>query len=190
MSQVANVFYKNGFGKVAPWVDLANSEEWDGFGKFTDHLANPQWLHSFLKYWKLRLVSAKHIPRRDLLELRSVLRRSAEELAAGRAPSPDYLSKLNQALNVPVRQRLVQNQNGLRTELLPVMKDWRWAIARIAASLGEMLASRQAERIGICANKDCRWIFYDPTKAHIKRWCNARTCGNRARVRRARALQK
>jgi predicted RNA-binding Zn ribbon-like protein len=190
MSQAANVFYKHGFGKVAPWVDLANSAEWDGFGKFTDHLANPQWLRSFLKHWKLRPSSAKHIPRRDLLQLRSVLRRAAETFAAGRSPGPADLSKLNHNLNVPVRQRLVQNQNGLRAELLPVKKDWRWVIARVAGSLGEMLATRQAERIGICANRDCRWIFYDPTKARIKRWCNDRTCGNRARVRRARALQK
>jgi predicted RNA-binding Zn ribbon-like protein len=189
MSQAPSVFCKHGFGKVAPWVDLANSEEWDGFGKFTDHLANPQWLHSFLKHWKLRPSPEKPLPRRDLLALRAVLRRTAEELAAGQPPNPAQLSKLNHALNVTVRQRLVQNQNGLRTELLPVKKDWNWVMARIAASLGEMLATRQAERIGICANKDCQWIFYDPTKARIKRWCNDRTCGNRSRVRRARALQ-
>jgi predicted RNA-binding Zn ribbon-like protein len=190
MSQAASVFYKHGFGKVAPWVDLTNSEEWDGFGKFTDHLSNPRWLHSFLKHWKFDPLPAKHIPRLDLLQLRRVLRRTAEELAAGQPPNPAHLSKLNHALNVPVRQRLVQNQNGLRTELLPVKKDWRWVMARIAASLGEMLASQQAERIRICANSDCRWIFYDPTKARIKRWCKDRTCGNRARVRRSRALQK
>jgi predicted RNA-binding Zn ribbon-like protein len=190
MSQAAGVFYKHGFSKVAPWVDLANSEEWDGFGKFTDHLNNPRWLDSFLKHWKLRPFSTKRIPRSDLLQLRRVLRRAAEELAAGQLLNPAQLSKLNHALNVPVRQRLVQNQNGLRTELLPVRKDWRWVIARIAASLGEMLENQQAERIRICANSDCRWVFYDPTKARIKRWCNDRTCGNRARVRRARALQK
>jgi predicted RNA-binding Zn ribbon-like protein len=190
MSQAASAFYKDGFGKVAPWVDLANSAEWDGFGKFTDHLANPQWLDSFLKHWRLYPLPAKHVPRRDLLQLRSVLRRAAEELATGQPPNPANLFKLNHALNVPVRQRLVQYQNGLRTELLPMKRDWRWVMARIAASLGEMLENRQAARIGICANKDCRWIFYDPTKARIKRWCNDRTCGNRARVRRARALQK
>jgi predicted RNA-binding Zn ribbon-like protein len=190
MSQAAGDFYKHGFGKVAPWVDLANSEEWDGFGKFTDHLANPPWLHSFLKHWKFHPLSSKHAPRRDLLKLRRVLRRTAEQLAAGQRPSPSHLSKLNHALNVSVRQRLVQTQDGLRTELFPVRKDWRWVMARIAASLGEMLESQQAERIRICANADCRWVFYDPTKAQIKRWCNDRTCGNRARVRRARALQK
>jgi predicted RNA-binding Zn ribbon-like protein len=190
MSRVASVFYKHGFGKVAPWVDLANSAEWDGFGRFTDHLANPQWLRSFLKHWKLRPSSAKHVPRRNLLQLRIVLRRAAEGLAAGRSLVPADLSKLNHTLNVPVRQRLVQNQNGLHTELLPEEQDWRWVMARIAASLAEMLENQQAERIGICANEGCRWVFYDPTKARIKRWCNDRTCGNRARVRRARAFQK
>ncbi|SRR5260370_11548004 len=190
MKSSRNIFYAHGFGKVAPWVDLANSEEWDGFGHRTDYLGNPLWLDSFLKHWKLRPSPAKHAPRRELLELRSVLRRTAEELAAGRSPNAADLSKLNRALNVPVRQKLVQNQNGLRTELIPVKREWHWVIARIAASLGEMLANRQAERIKVCANSDCRWVFYDPTKARSKRWCNDRTCGNRARVRRARAAQK
>jgi len=190
METTRNVFYAHGFGKVAPWVDLANSEEWDGFGRFTDHLGNPSWIRSFLAHWKLVPSSTKNAPSSKLLKLRRVLRRTAERLAAGRSPSPVDLAKLNHSLNVRVRQKFVQNQNGLRSELIPLRKDWSWVIARIAASLGEMLANREAERIKICANSGCQWVFYDPTKARIKRWCNDKTCGNRARVRRARAAQK
>ena len=185
-----NIFHTAGFGKVAPWVDLANSEEWDGFGKRTDHFANPQWLATFLKHWNLHPLPSKDVPRRELMQLRVLLRRAAEELAAGGSLDPREIAKLNQALNVPVRQRLVQDQNGIRAETFPVRSDWAWAIARIAASLGEMLANREVGRIRICANSDCRWVFHDPTKARTKRWCNDRTCGNRARVRRARAAQK
>jgi predicted RNA-binding Zn ribbon-like protein len=97
---------------------------------------------------------------------------------------------LNRTLNVPVWQRLVQHQNGFRTETVPVRSDWDWVQARIAASFGEMLANRELERIKVCANSECRWVFHDPTKARTKCWCNDRTCGNRARVRRARAAQR
>ncbi len=53
MKSAPDIFHANGFGKVAPWVDLVNSEEWDGFGKLTDQLANPRWLATFLKHWDL-----------------------------------------------------------------------------------------------------------------------------------------
>jgi len=190
MKTSQGIFQALSFGKVAPWVDLVNSEEWDGFGKFTDHLANPQWLAAFLKHWNLHPLPSKSIPRHKLVHLRALLRGAAEKLAAGGFLGPRELSRLNQVLTVPVRQLLVQNQNGIRSETVPVRSDWNWVLARMAASFGEMLVSHELERIKICANSDCRWIFHDPTKARTKRWCNDRTCGNRARVRRARAAQK
>src|SRR6266704_2259221 len=124
----------------------------------------------------------------ETLEARAYF--AAQMLAAGRALGPGEVSKLNHALNVLVRQRLVQRQNGWRAELVPVRSDGNWALSQIAASLAETLVGQEAERVRICANADCRWIFHDPTKAGTKRWCNDRTCGNRARVRRARAAKK
>jgi predicted RNA-binding Zn ribbon-like protein len=185
-----DIFHAKGFGKVAPWVDLANSEEWDGFGKLTDHLANPLWLATFLKHWKLHSRLPKQVPRRELLPLRALLRRAAEKFAAGQSLSRAELSKLNRALKVPACQRFVENQNGFRAELVPLKPTWNWVIARIAASLGEMLQNRGAKRIKTCANSGCRWVFYDTTKARTRCWCNDRTCGNRARVRRARRAHR
>ena len=190
MNASHNIFRETGFGKVAPWVDLVNSEEWNGFGELTDHLTNPRWLATFLKHWELYPFPSKDVPRRKLEQLRRLLRRTAEKLAAGGSPGRSELSALNQVLNVPVWQKLVQDQNGFRAGTVPVRSDWTWVLARIAASFGEMLANQEVERIKVCANSDCRWVFHDPTKARTKRWCSDRTCGNRARVRRARAAQK
>jgi predicted RNA-binding Zn ribbon-like protein len=190
MKPFHRIFREKGFGKVAPWVDLVNSGEWNGFGQFTDHLANPHWLATFLKHWELYPFPSKDVPRLKLAQLRSLLRRAAEKLAAGGSVARSELSALNQVLNVPARQKLVQDQNWFRAETIPVRSDWTWVIARIAASFGEMLANQEVERIKVCANSDCRWVFHDPTKARTKRWCDDRTCGNRARVRRARAAQK
>ena len=190
MSAAHKDFHAAGFGKVAPWVDLVNSEEWDGFGKFTDHLADPRWLAAFLKHWELYPFPSTAVPHGKLVRLRALLRAATERLAAGGSLSRKEIAVLNQSLKVPVWQKLVQNQNGICAETVPVRSDWAWVIARIAASFGEMLANREVERMKFCANVDCRWAFRDPTKARTKRWCNDRTCGNRARVRRARAAQK
>jgi predicted RNA-binding Zn ribbon-like protein len=184
-----NIFRATGFGKVAPWVDLVNSEEWNGFGKLTDHLVNPRWLATFLRHWELYPLPSRSLPRRKLVQLRALLRHAGEKLAAGGSLDARELSLLNQTLNVPVRQKLVQNQNGFSSKTIPLRSDWTWVMARIATSFGEMLANHEVERVKVCANTDCRWVFHDPTKARTKRWCNDRTCGNRARVRRARAAQ-
>src|SRR5260370_42315867 len=96
MSTVRDIFREAGFGKVAPWVDLVNSEEWNGFGKLTDHLANPRWLATVLKHWELYPLPSKDVPRRKLERSRSLLRRAAEKLSAGGSLSPSGLSALNQ----------------------------------------------------------------------------------------------
>src|SRR6267154_6547691 len=83
MKASRNNFHAAGFGKVAPWVDLANSEEWNGFGTLTDHLTNATWLATFLNNWNLHPLASKDVPRRKLVQLRALLRRAAEKLAAG-----------------------------------------------------------------------------------------------------------
>ncbi|MCP3918858.1 MAG: hypothetical protein GY711_25195 [bacterium] len=55
-----------------------------------------------------------------------------------------------------------------------------WPIARSAA---ELLVSDDLERVKECANEHCLWIFLDKTKNHARRWCEMKSCGNRAKVR-------
>src|SRR5260370_1639171 len=156
MSTVRDIFREAGFGKVAPWVDLVNSEEWNGFGKLTDHLANPRWLATFLKHWELYPFPSKDVPRRKLERLRSLLRRAAEKLSAGGSLSRSGLSALNQVLNVPGWQKLVQGQNAFRAETVPVRSDWTWVMARLAASFGGMLSNKGMDRWKRCPHSECR----------------------------------
>src|SRR5256885_17072547 len=144
MKTPQNVFYAHGFGKAAPWVDLANSEEWDGFGKRTDHLSDPEWLAAFQKHWKLAPLSHGKSSRLRLLKLRAVLRRAAQKLAAGHGLGAGEISKLNHVLNVPMRQRLVQRQNGWRAELVPAERGGERGQAEIGASCKQKINGRGA----------------------------------------------
>jgi predicted RNA-binding Zn ribbon-like protein len=123
--------------------------------------------------------------------MRRLLRGIAQSLAAGFAPGAKEIAQLNAAMSLPGRMQLIQHQNGCRTEFQPVPSDsdsdWAWILSRIAASAADAIVAGASGRIRICANDDCRWAFRDPTKAGTKRWCSDRTCGNRDRVRRARA---
>ena len=55
-----------------------------------------------------------------------------------------------------------------------------WPIARQAA---ELLVSEEKARIHECAADDCRWLFVDTSKNKSRRWCDMKSCGNRAKVR-------
>ena len=44
MSWTREKFKARGFGKTYPWIDLVNSEEYDGFGIRSDHLADAGWV--------------------------------------------------------------------------------------------------------------------------------------------------
>ena len=190
MKQAADNFVAAGFGKESPWMDLANSLEWNGYGKLTDHLHDPSWAGRVVKHWNLAAPLPRPIPLAQLIALRALLRRMAAKLITGDTLEERDLNALNSYLNVPVRVKLFQHQNGVHSEIVPLRPGWPWILSRIAASFVEMLALKRPDRLKYCPNEGCKWIFYDRTKANTRRWCNDRTCGNRDRVRRARAKKK
>ena len=180
-------FSQKGHGKTAPWVDLVNSEEWDTYGKRTDWLDEPAWLLFFLRRWQFASPARQPFPAARFRALRSVLRKSCEALFAGDRPSAAELRALNTTMNVAGKQALIQRQYGLKVEFIPASQGWDWILAQTALSFAELLARGDSARIKICRNTDCRWVFYDTTKARSRRWCSDKACGNRDRVRRARA---
>jgi predicted RNA-binding Zn ribbon-like protein len=190
MIPASHQFRIHKFGEAAPWVDLANSEMWDGYGRLTDFLDDPQWISDFLEFWKFRVPLPSPAVLRDLRRLREALRGFAEKTSRGAAIQSRDLEALNSWLKVPVFRRLVENQNGLQLTCEPAQIGWPSVLAEIAASLAEALAHESQDRLKICANPGCAWVFVDRTKGRVRRWCSDATCGNRDRVRRSRAAHK
>jgi predicted RNA-binding Zn ribbon-like protein len=56
-----------------------------------------------------------------------------------------------------------------------------WQVARSAADL---LTSKHLDDVRVCAAEDCEWLFMDTSKNHSRRWCDMKSCGNRAKARR------
>jgi predicted RNA-binding Zn ribbon-like protein len=183
-------FLAQGHGKTAAWLDLVNSEEWDAAGRFTEHLDNPAWVCYFLRQWHFAKPSRATIPIAQLKALRAALRKSSEALFRGNRIPPAKLRTLNEVINVKGKQRLSQGQNGLHIEFVPDRYGWNWILAEIARSFVRTVTDGEAARIKICRNDHCRWVFYDLTKAKSRLWCSSKSCGNRERVRRARARAK
>jgi len=189
MIPASHQFRIHNFG-AAPWVDLANSEMWDGYGHLTDFLNDSQWISDFLEFWRFRVPLPGPAVLRELRSLRKLLRHFAQETSRGAAIQTRDLEALNSWLKLPVFRRLVEDQNGLRLTYEPVQIGWPAVLAGIADSLAEALAEGSQDRLKICANTGCAWIFVDRTKGRVKRWCSDATCGNRDRVRRSRAAHK
>ncbi len=187
MAKLQYDFLAHGHGKTAPWMDLVNSEEWDTFGRRTDHLNDPAWVPYFVRQWRLAKPSRELAPIARLKTLRAALRKSSEALFHSKPiPSPE-LRALSAVLNLRGKQQLFQRQNGLRVEFVPDRPGWRWILAAVARSFVETVPDGESARIKICRNDDCRWVFYDQTKGKTRCWCSSKSCGNRERVRRARA---
>jgi hypothetical protein len=90
-------FLAHGHGQTGPWMDLVNSEEWDTFGKLTDHMSNPGWLRYFQKQWHFLKPRRKAAPIAKLKSQRTALRKGCEALAAGKPIPVAALHTLNQA---------------------------------------------------------------------------------------------
>ena len=181
-------FRKKGHGKTAPWVDLINSEEWDTYGKRTDWIEDASWLPFFLQQWRFAAPGGRTtFPMAKFKSLRGALRKSCQAIWAGRRLPETELRALNSALNVMGKRQLLQDQSGMQVDFVPQSEGWGSILAQIALSFANLVTSENRQRIKICLNEDCRWVFYDTTKARTRRWCSDKVCGNRERVRRARA---
>jgi len=183
-------YLKKGFGQPALWIDFVNSFENDGLGHSEDHLKNPAWMDAFLRHWKFSVPARQAVPFASLVQVRRLLRDGTDKLSSALPLSRVELGALNAAMSVLARPQLIQRQNGLILEETPRQSDWRWIQAKIAESFAKALTQSSVDRVKICPDPLCRWIFYDKTKGKTRRWCNERTCGNRNRVRRARAVSR
>ncbi len=64
------------------------------------------------------------------------------------------------------------------------------ALARLAESIARELSQGEAERLRICENETCRWVFHDTSRTGRRKWCDMSTCGNRAKAARYRQRHK
>lgn len=176
------------------WTTLLNSEwhDWRGSGRCEDRLERADWVAGFLRHWRLADSLSYDVAATESLKaLRTLLRRMAEGLIAGAEPTPADLVGLNWILGAaPVVQSVAPTEAGYRLDLQPLRQDWPQVLAAIVADFAHTLTAGEPQRIRICDNPDCRWVFYDDTRNRAKRFCDEKLCGNLMKVRRFRARQR
>jgi predicted RNA-binding Zn ribbon-like protein len=123
--------------------------------------------------------------------LRTLLHETAEEMTSKGQPTPEQLRALNHILRHGLHyHQLRLDSDGTRYTLAQVGDRLDQARATIAGSFAQLLADDASDRLRVCANEGCRWIFVDHSPTGRRRWCDMRTCGNQAKVARHRARAK
>jgi predicted RNA-binding Zn ribbon-like protein len=176
----------------AIYFDFINSEFRDFRGRWTrDDLQQPDWLDRFLVRWSLQVdyaLDATTIT--SLVALRTLLQRMTEALVEGQITDDDQAA-LNVILRkVPLNRRLSKDNRGYQLEMVPLKRDWDWVQAEIAASFAHLVTSHDYRRLKICANANCRWVFYDESKSRSRLYCTPDKCANLLKVRRFREAHK
>lgn len=127
----------------------------------------------------------------EAIALRQAIAGLALASIHGRTPSQDDLDRLNRHVvrnvGAPLSHRHGQLEAGwpfgpdlLDSPLVP-----------LAVSAATLLTSAARHRMRICVSDDgCGWLFVDETRRGTRRWCDMRTCGNRAKARRYYARAK
>lgn len=117
--------------------------------------------------------------------LREGLFRIFSASAEGSRPEESDLAALNALLSVALGQlRVIPKVGGFSwgwsggEEALDRML---WPVARSAA---ELLTSGDLNRVRKCAGYPCGWLFLDTSRNQSRRWCDMKSCGNRAKARR------
>lgn len=169
-------------------VDFVNSRFTDhtGSGRVHDRIGLEEWR----RWYAARCGVVVERPptavtRLRLVELRDLLRTLLE---SRQRPRGDTLAKLNLMLApAPLIWQLSPGDAAPRLDLSWRRPDWSAVVAATVASYARLLVSGDIDRIKVCANPDCSYVFYDETRNRSRRWCEASGCGNLVRVRRHRA---
>ncbi len=131
---------------------------------------------------------------RDLARIhgvRGALREVADAIVDHRPPTSGALDTVNRALHARQVIELVPSSDGcVAVDHRHVGDPVDDALARLCDPLVAELTGGNPERIRICDNDRCRWVFYDTSRTGRRRWCDMSTCGNRAKAARHRAKSK
>ncbi len=173
-------------------LDFINSEFRDFRGRWVrDDLQQPGWLEHFLVKWGLQVDRSPNAATiTTLVSLRTLLRSMIEALVEGQIADHDQAALNVVLLKMPLNRRLIKDIEGYRLEMVPLKRDWDWVQAEVAASFAHLLANQDPRRLKICANTNCRGVFYDESKSRTRLYCTSDKCANLLKARRYRARHK
>lgn len=172
-------------------LDLINSEHFDYRGRRPpqDLLEDRAWLTAWTQHWHLPATPPPDaLALTALHALRALLRRMVVDLATQQPLSAAHLEELNAFLaQAPVQQQVQPVPGGVRLVSLPLEAGWMGVVTQVATSWADLMSRMEFDRLKVCANPSCHWVFLDQSHNRSRRWCRQWACGNLMKVRQFRA---
>lgn len=166
------------FDGGATWLNLLATRGLSFSSRPIERLNSPGRLAEWLAECELR--PDQPPGQADLLrahELRETLRSLALAAVTGDPPPAGAVRAIGKLVRVPDPVRLVGKKRLRRKRPATTAE----ALTRIARQAVDQLTGPERRQLRVCAERDCRWVFADPTGR--RRYCPAPACANRGRVR-------
>jgi predicted RNA-binding Zn ribbon-like protein len=118
----------------------------------------------------------------DARRFRTSLRRVADAAAAGRPAPRAALAWVNELLarGAAVDRVVAEGRNVFTTRRGLRVRETSELLVPIAEATADLVSHADLTRVRRCAHPSCVLYFLDGTKNGTRRWCDMRTCGNRA----------
>ena len=127
---------------------------------------------------------------RRIKRVRAAMRELIEATVEHRPPDLDQLAEVNRALRTHYIYELTPAPDGISLDHKHEGDPVDGALARLAESIARELSQGEADRLRICANDTCDWVFADTSRTGRRKWCDMATCGNRAKAARHRERKR
>jgi predicted RNA-binding Zn ribbon-like protein len=174
-------------------LDFLNTLDLDD-GQLLEHFESPSdaanW---FVQHGLLHDDEAHGWSEPDLERVRDAragLRAVVDAIAESRTPPTAAVQRVNEILDGRPMSRLVLEDGAVRVGHRHRGPASAEALVPIAEAIVDEIAEGRPDRFRICDNDRCRWTFFDASPTGRRRWCDMKTCGNRAKAARHRARVK
>jgi predicted RNA-binding Zn ribbon-like protein len=176
------------YTRGAPVDHLSSGQ--DALRWFEDHdLLHREMRAGVLERWAEAPVTETRTLAR-IRRVREALRELLDATVERRPPEHGALDEVNRALRTHYVYELVPAPDGIALDHRHEGDPIDGALARLAESIARELSQGDPERLRVCANDDCRWVFKDTSRTSQRKWCDMSTCGNRAKVARHRERKR
>jgi predicted RNA-binding Zn ribbon-like protein len=178
---------------------FANTRYWRGSAQPTDELSDIavllDWLakngaldareQRALAAWTRKQAGEAAALFEAAVGLRETLYRVFGALAAEAAPKAPDVAALRRAIAAaPPRSDLTPAKDGYVWQVSaprPIASD---LLAPVLWSAADLLVGEATQRLRLCSNDKCLYLFLDHSRSGARRWCDMKACGNRAKAHR------
>jgi predicted RNA-binding Zn ribbon-like protein len=172
------------------FLEFINSNWYVYHDLFLDPLIDQKWVDAFCAKWNLPTIDISvESNSKTLLDLRAFMRKTIKIFLETKKISSENLKRLNRYLRMGKTHPELHVDDGTYClEIVPARMGINWIVYRVVLSFADFLQNH-ADRIKMCQNPDCGWVFYDQSKGDNRKWCDNK-CASLMKVRKFRAAKK